>query len=143
MRTQGKACTHKEVREMEMIKTATVAVRIDPELKNSAERIFKRLGISPSQAVNLFFAQVSLRGGLPFAVRVPNADTLAAMEESMKPEQLASYGSVADFMQEWGQGNVHKKNQGNVTLSKGHAQGAASGRKTRAGAARSRKSNRK
>jgi DNA-damage-inducible protein J len=125
-----------EVREMEMAKTATVAVRIDPKLKAGAERVFKRLGLSPSQAVNLFFAQVSLRGGLPFVLRIPTADTLAAMEEAMKPEGLASYESVEDFMNVWGQRNVQKKNQGNVSVSKGHAQGASAGRKPRAHARR-------
>jgi DNA-damage-inducible protein J len=132
-----------EVREMEMAKTATVAVRIDPTLKSSAERVFRRLGLSPSQAVNIFFAQVCLRGGLPFAVRVPNAETLAAMEESMKPERLASYESVGDFMDAWGQRDVRKKNQGNVSLSKGQAQGASTRRKTRADARRTRASRRK
>lgn len=129
---QGIACRHMEVHEMDMVKTATVAVRIDPALKSSAERVFKRLGISPSQAVNLFFAQVSLRGGLPFAVRVPNADTLDAMEESIEPEALAAYRSVEDFVQEWGQGNVREKSQGNLSLSKRHAQGSSPRRKSRA-----------
>lgn len=123
---------------MEMAKTATVAVRIDPKLKAGAERIFKRLGLSPSQAVNLFFAQVSLRGGLPFGVRIPTADTLAAMKEAMRPATLASYESVEDFMDTWGQRSVRKKNQGNVTVSKGHAPGTSTGRRPRTPARHSR-----
>ena len=63
-----------------MTKTATVTVRLDPQVKKSAESVLKALGLTTTQAVNLFFTQVSLHKGLPFAVEVPNAETLKAME---------------------------------------------------------------
>ena len=50
-----------------MSKTSSVRARIEPELKEKAERVFQDLGLSPTQAIRLFYKQVELRNGLPFA----------------------------------------------------------------------------
>ena len=54
-----------------MIKTETVRARVTPELKHSAESVFNTIGLSPSQAIVLFYKQVELRNGLPFEVKIP------------------------------------------------------------------------
>ena len=54
-----------------MVRTETVRARISPELKSRAERIFSNLGISPSQAIVIFYKQVELHNGLPFEVKIP------------------------------------------------------------------------
>ena len=58
-----------------MSKTATIRARIQPELKDKAEYVFRRLGLSTTQAITLFYKQVELRGGLPFEVAIPNKIT--------------------------------------------------------------------
>lgn len=55
-----------------MNKTATIRARIEPDLKNKAEKVFRDLGLSTTQAINLFYKQVELRNGLPFEVVIPN-----------------------------------------------------------------------
>ena len=55
-----------------MAKTQTVYTRIEPELKSDVERILARLGLTPSDAINVFFNQVVLHKGLPFKITVPN-----------------------------------------------------------------------
>ena len=50
------------------MKTATIRARTEPGLKADAERVFRKLGISSSEAINLFYSQVRLRKGLPFPV---------------------------------------------------------------------------
>ena len=55
-----------------MNKTATVRARIEPDLKNKAEKVFRKLGLSTTQAISLFYKQVELRKGLPFEVVIPN-----------------------------------------------------------------------
>ena len=55
-----------------MAKTQTVYTRIDPELKTDVERILERLGLTPSEAINVFFNQVVLHKGLPFEIKVPD-----------------------------------------------------------------------
>ena len=64
-----------------MSKTDQIQVRIDSETKAAAEAVFARLGIKPSEAVRMFYHQVELNQGIPFAVRVPNAETLQAIED--------------------------------------------------------------
>jgi DNA-damage-inducible protein J len=65
-----------------MAKTTYVNTRIDPRLKSKAEKIFAGIGVSASQAITMFYRQVVLRRGMPFDVRIPNAETLAALKQA-------------------------------------------------------------
>ena len=58
-----------------MIKSATVRARIEPKLKQDVEHLFHDLGLSTTDAINIFYRQVKLRNGLPFPVIVPNEIT--------------------------------------------------------------------
>lgn len=58
-----------------MIKTASVRVRIRPDLKERVERIFHKTGISATQAITLFYKQVELRRGIPFDIVIPTKIT--------------------------------------------------------------------
>jgi DNA-damage-inducible protein J len=60
-------------------KTATVRARIEPDVKEEAERILEELGLSPTQALVAFYRAIIRQRGLPFALREPNATTRAAM----------------------------------------------------------------
>jgi len=53
-----------------MAKTANLNIRIDPETKAGAERLYAKLGITVTDAVNMFLRQSLIDGGLPFR---PNA----------------------------------------------------------------------
>ena len=55
-----------------MAKTETVYTRVEAELKSSAEQILARLGLTPSEAINVFLNQVVLHKGLPFVVKIPD-----------------------------------------------------------------------
>jgi addiction module RelB/DinJ family antitoxin len=55
-------------------KEAVVRARIDEKLKRDSETILRRLGISQTEAIRMFFSQVVLRQGLPFAVSLQNED---------------------------------------------------------------------
>jgi DNA-damage-inducible protein J len=69
---------------MPMHKIATVNTRIEPELKNKAEGILHKVGLTSAEAVRLFYMQVCLHNGLPFEVKVPNKVTLKAMQDADK-----------------------------------------------------------
>jgi DNA-damage-inducible protein J len=58
-----------------MAKTATVRARIEPLLKQDVEKLFKEMGLTTTEAINLFYRQVKLRNGLPFSVVIPNKTT--------------------------------------------------------------------
>lgn len=61
--------------------TEPTNIRLDTEAKEKAWQIFDELGMKPAQAFNLFIRQVSLQGGIPFEIKIPNAETTEAMEE--------------------------------------------------------------
>ncbi len=65
-----------------MEKSATIRARIQPELKDKAEHIFHKLGLSTTQAITLFYTQVELRKGLPFDVAIHNEITLRTLEDT-------------------------------------------------------------
>lgn len=64
-----------------MARTETIRARVEPALKSEAEAILKKIGLSSSEAMRLFLYQVVQQRGLPFEVKIPNAETIAAIEE--------------------------------------------------------------
>lgn len=54
-----------------MAKTETLHIRVNENVKANAEETLSMLGISISEAVNMFLCQVNLTGGIPFEVKVP------------------------------------------------------------------------
>ncbi len=63
-------------------KTGMVRARIDPNLKDRAETILNKLGLNASDAIRLFYTQITLTDGLPFPVKVPNAETIQAIKDA-------------------------------------------------------------
>ena len=61
-----------------MANTSPVYARIDTTLKNNAEGILAKLGISPSGAIQMFYSMIVLRDGIPFDVRIPTSKPVAA-----------------------------------------------------------------
>lgn len=54
-----------------MANTSAVYARIDNDLKNKAEDILSRLGISPTSAVQMLYSQIILHNGMPFELKIP------------------------------------------------------------------------
>ncbi len=64
-----------------MAKAATINARIEPALKMKAEAILHKVGLSTAEAIRLFYSQVCLQNGLPFAVKIPSKQTRDAIQE--------------------------------------------------------------
>jgi len=60
-----------------MANSNALYVRMDPDLKDTAEEILKNLGISASSAVQMFYRQIVLQRGLPFEVKLPSSVPVA------------------------------------------------------------------
>lgn len=80
-----------------MARTAMVNARTERELKDEVERILKSLGMSTTEAINIFFRQVKLRHGLPFPVEIPNAKTMKAFRESEEGKGLVECKDADDM----------------------------------------------
>jgi len=83
------------------MKTATIRARTEPGLKADAERVFRKLGISSSEAINLFYSQVRLRKGLPFPVEIPNAVTRQTFLKTDRGEDLHDYRVSTTSSRRW------------------------------------------
>lgn len=83
------------------MKTAAVHSRIQPEIKEKAENILHRLGLSPTEAIRIFYTQITLRNGLPFDVAIPNKKTVQALEDSRTGRNLERFDSVDQLFNSW------------------------------------------
>lgn len=55
---------------MTSIKTATVNVRIQENVKIEAEAILKKLGLTRATAIDLFYRQIIMHNGIPFPLEI-------------------------------------------------------------------------
>ena len=65
-----------------MATTTMVHVRVDQRIKAQASKALAAMGLSVSDAVRVLLMRVAAEKQLPFALKVPNAETRAAMEEA-------------------------------------------------------------
>jgi len=80
-----------------MAKTAMIRARVEPMLKQEAEDCFSELGLSATEAITLFYKQVALHRGLPFEVRIPNAETVEALQQARDKRDLTEYATLEDL----------------------------------------------
>lgn len=85
-----------------MLKSAVISARIDPDLKESAERIFQELGLTTTQAITLFYKQVDLQGGLPFEVKLPNKTTQKTVQEAKERYNLTRFENSEELFKDLG-----------------------------------------
>ena len=89
-----------------IMSTTNINVRIDSELKKSAEELFNDLGLNMSAAITMFLKSAVSHDGIPFEVKriSPNAETKVALAEydEMKknPNKYKRYSSFNDLMDE-------------------------------------------
>ncbi len=77
----------------------TTSMKLDPTVKQEAQKIFNELGLSLGEAVNLFLNQVRLRKGIPFDIEIPNEETKAVMRDVLEGKNLEPF-SLDDLIKE-------------------------------------------
>ena len=68
----------------------------DPKVVRQAEKVFAGMGMTPADAVALFYKQTALHEDFPITELIPNEETQAALREP--PESLVSYASVDEMI---------------------------------------------
>ena len=68
-----------------------VRARIDGKIKKQAARVLSEMGLSVSDAIRMLLVRVAREKALPFDVKIPNEETVAAIEELRR-----GVGSKAD-----------------------------------------------
>lgn len=70
--------------EVALVAQACCSARIEPRRKHRAEAVLEKLGIAPSQAINMLYAQIELLKAMPFDSRIPTKKTADAMNNARK-----------------------------------------------------------
>ena len=83
-----------------MSRTATIQARIDPNIKDEAQKIFKTLNISMSEAISIYLTQVALHQGIPFEIKIPNALTSETLCKAEAGEEVKTVHSVDELFEE-------------------------------------------
>lgn len=73
-----------------MAKTDTLHIRVEPSVKQRAEKTLNDLGLSITDAINVFLTQVILNDGIPFEIRKPkfNNETIQAIEDCKERKEF-------------------------------------------------------
>ena len=71
----------------------TTSIKLDKQTKDSAKLIFKELGITMGDAVNMFLSQVNLHQGMPFEIKIPNKLTQSVIKESKKSQNVDDFSA--------------------------------------------------
>ena len=85
-----------------MAKSKMVRARIEPGLKRRAESILRKLGLSTTEAITLFYRQVEMRNGLPFDVVIPDETTLRTFEATDAGRDLVVCEDADDMFRKLG-----------------------------------------
>lgn len=85
-----------------MAKDAIINARVESRLKSKVDHIFEVLGLSPTEAITLFYKQVELNNGLPFEVKVPNKQTQKTLRDSKAGKNTKKFKSTRELYADLG-----------------------------------------
>jgi DNA-damage-inducible protein J len=84
-----------------MAHSAVVHARIDPATKKATEKILQVLGMTPTEAVRLFYRQIALRKEFPLELHIPNKLTASVLSKSNKDQEIERFSSTNDLYASW------------------------------------------
>jgi len=84
-----------------MSKTAIIHARTEQTIKTQAENILRTLGLTTTEAINIFLHQIIINKGLPFEVKITNKETLDALQDSIENKNINTYDNFEDFMKKF------------------------------------------
>lgn len=86
--------------------STNINIRTDVLTKKKAEKLFDKLGLNMTTAINMFLKQSIIEDGIPFvpSLSIPNSTTLKALKEAEKmskhPNKYKSYTNANDLIKD-------------------------------------------
>ena len=77
--------------------TKAVPHHSDPEVVQKAEAVFAELGMTPEEAIGIFYKQTALHGRFPITELIPNEATQASILEARAGIGLVKYSDLDEF----------------------------------------------
>ena len=84
-----------------MSQTAVVHARIDAATKNATEKILEALGMTPTEAIRLFYRQIALRKEFPVELHLPNKLTASTLDQSDRDKGIERFDSLDQLYASW------------------------------------------
>lgn len=88
-----------------MAKTSSMHIRVEPKIKDEVEKILNNLGMTATEAINIYLRQIILNAGIPFEIKMPQfsdemMEAIKEAEDIMKnPDKYPSYSSAEELME--------------------------------------------
>jgi len=83
------------------MKTAIIHARVEPDTKAKAEGVLRKLGMTPTEAIRIFYTQICLKDGLPFAVEIPSQLTSDTLARSQRGDDVEEFSSLDEMFGTW------------------------------------------
>jgi len=80
-----------------MIKKARVEARVSSKLKDAVGAVLRKLDISESEAIRMYFRQIAITKSIPFEIKIPNKETIKALNE-IKNSKLREFNNFDDYL---------------------------------------------
>ena len=72
-----------------MAKTSSIHIRVDPKVKEEVEKILNVIGMTSTEAINIYLKQIIINSGIPFEIKAPqfSDEMLEAIAEAEEMEE--------------------------------------------------------
>ena len=84
-----------------MSQSAVVHARIDQATKTATEKVLNALGMTPTEAIRLFYRQIAIRKSFPLELHVPNKLTASVLAKSDKNRDIEAFDTSAELYASW------------------------------------------
>ena len=84
-----------------MSQSAVVHARIDQATKSATEKVLDAIGMTPTEAIRLFYRQIAIRKSFPLELHIPNKLTASVLAKSDKNQEVERFDSPAELYASW------------------------------------------
>ncbi|MFA7343732.1 MAG: type II toxin-antitoxin system RelB/DinJ family antitoxin [Terrimicrobiaceae bacterium] len=84
-----------------MSQSAVVHARIDQATKTATEKVLDALGMTPTEAIRLFYRQIAIRKSFPLELHVPNKLTASVLAKSDRNQDIETFDTAAGLYASW------------------------------------------
>ncbi len=78
-----------------------IRTRIDIHVKEKANKLFEKMGLSMSEALRLFIYQSVAENALPFRINIPNVATAEVLSEIRQHPERLEKTSLEQLEKDW------------------------------------------
>lgn len=84
-----------------MSNSAVVHARIDQATKTATEKVLDTLGMTPTEAIRLFYRQIAIRKSFPLELHIPNKLTASVLAKSDKNQNIERFDTTDELYVSW------------------------------------------